>query len=63
VDTIVRDFIEHERRHIMTEDRDFFPAALKALEPQKSALRNARPALPLAADIRRDDSASRSAAA
>src|ERR1700692_3178463 len=27
VDTIVRDFIEHERRHIMMEDRDFFPAA------------------------------------
>ena len=34
VDDIVRDFIEHERRHIMMEDRDFFPAALKALEPQ-----------------------------
>jgi hemerythrin-like domain-containing protein len=34
VDTIVRDFIEHERHHIMMEDRDFFPAALKALEPQ-----------------------------
>jgi hemerythrin-like domain-containing protein len=34
VDNIVRDFIEHERRHIMMEDRDFFPAALKALEPQ-----------------------------
>jgi hemerythrin-like domain-containing protein len=34
VDTIVRDFIEHERRHVMMEDRDFFPAALKALEPQ-----------------------------
>jgi len=34
VDTIVRDFIEHERRHIMMEDRDFFPAALKALKPQ-----------------------------
>ena len=34
VDTIVRDFIEHERHHIMKEDRDFFPAALKALEPQ-----------------------------
>src|SRR5687768_8331729 len=25
VDTTVRDFIEHERRHIMMEDRDFFP--------------------------------------
>jgi len=34
VDTIVRDFIEHERHHIMMEDRDFLPAALKALEPQ-----------------------------
>ena len=34
VDNIVRDFIEHERRHIMMEDRDFFPAALKALKPQ-----------------------------
>ena len=34
VDNIVRDFIESERRHIMMEDRDFFPAALKALEPQ-----------------------------
>jgi hemerythrin-like domain-containing protein len=34
VDNIVRDFIEKERRHIMLEDRDFFPAALKALQPQ-----------------------------
>jgi hemerythrin-like domain-containing protein len=34
VDTIVRDFITHERRHMMMEDRDFFPAALKALKPQ-----------------------------
>lgn len=34
VDNIVRDFIEHERRHIVMEDRDFFPAALKALDPQ-----------------------------
>jgi hemerythrin-like domain-containing protein len=34
VDIIVRDFIEHERHHIMMEERDFFPAALKALEPQ-----------------------------
>jgi hemerythrin-like domain-containing protein len=32
VDNIIRDFIEHERRHILMEDRDFFPAALKALE-------------------------------
>jgi hemerythrin-like domain-containing protein len=29
-DTIVRDFIAHEKRHMMMEDRDFFPAALKA---------------------------------
>jgi hemerythrin-like domain-containing protein len=34
VDTIIRDFIENERRHISMEDRHFFPAALKALEPQ-----------------------------
>ena len=33
VDAIVRDFLEHERRHIAMEDRDFFPAALKALRP------------------------------
>jgi hemerythrin-like domain-containing protein len=33
VDTIVRDFLEQERRHIVMEDRDFFPAALKALRP------------------------------
>lgn len=34
VDAIVRDFIEHERHHIMMEDRDFLPAALRALEPR-----------------------------
>jgi len=34
VDIIVRDFITQERRHMMLEDRDFFPAALKALTPQ-----------------------------
>jgi hypothetical protein len=28
VDSILRDFIESERRHFMMEDRDFFPAAL-----------------------------------
>lgn len=32
VDAIVRDFLEHERHHIMMEDRDFFPAAVKALK-------------------------------
>jgi hemerythrin-like domain-containing protein len=34
VGAAVREFIDHERRHIMMEDRDFFPAALRALEPQ-----------------------------
>lgn len=34
VDTIVREFVTHERRHVMMEDREFFPAALKALEPE-----------------------------
>ncbi|MBI5265322.1 MAG: hemerythrin domain-containing protein [Bradyrhizobium sp.] len=34
VDTIVRDFIEQERRHIVMEDRDFIPAAVKALKPE-----------------------------
>jgi hemerythrin-like domain-containing protein len=34
VDTIVRDFITHERRHMTMEDREFFPAALRALEPR-----------------------------
>ncbi|RXH35007.1 hemerythrin [Bradyrhizobium nanningense] len=33
VENIVHDFIESERRHIMIEDRDFFPAALKVLTP------------------------------
>jgi hemerythrin-like domain-containing protein len=35
VDNIVRDFIEHERRHIMMEDRDFFPAALKSFRASR----------------------------
>jgi hemerythrin-like domain-containing protein len=34
VDTTIRDFIEQERRHMMMEDRDVFPAALKAVKPQ-----------------------------
>ena len=34
VANIARNFIEHERRHVMMEDRDFFPAALKALKTQ-----------------------------
>jgi hemerythrin-like domain-containing protein len=34
VDDIIRDFIVHERHHIAMEERDFFPAAIKALHPQ-----------------------------
>jgi hemerythrin-like domain-containing protein len=34
VHAIIRDFIERERRHMTMENRDFFPAALKALEAQ-----------------------------
>jgi len=34
VDAIIRSFIEHERHHILMEDRYFFPAAREALEPQ-----------------------------
>jgi hemerythrin-like domain-containing protein len=34
VNDIIRDFIEQERRHIAMEERDFFPAAVKALRPQ-----------------------------
>jgi hemerythrin-like domain-containing protein len=34
VDAIVRDFLNHERRHIKMEDRIFFPAARKALLPE-----------------------------
>lgn len=34
VHNVVRDFIERERQHITMENNDFFPAALKALEPQ-----------------------------
>ena len=34
VEDVIRDFIEQERRHIAMEERDFFPAAVKALEPQ-----------------------------
>jgi hemerythrin-like domain-containing protein len=34
VNAIVRDFIDHERRHMTMEDRYFFPAALKALKHQ-----------------------------
>jgi hemerythrin-like domain-containing protein len=34
VDSVLADLMGRERRHIMMEDRDFFPAAVKALEPQ-----------------------------
>jgi hemerythrin-like domain-containing protein len=34
IDDIICDFIAHERRHIAMEERDFFPAAVKALLPQ-----------------------------
>jgi hemerythrin-like domain-containing protein len=34
VDDIIRDFIVHARQHIAMEERDFFPAAVKALQPQ-----------------------------
>ncbi|MFO1112230.1 MAG: hemerythrin domain-containing protein [Bradyrhizobium sp.] len=34
VEAIIRGFVEHERRHMKMEDRDFFPAAVKALRPQ-----------------------------
>jgi hemerythrin-like domain-containing protein len=34
VDGIVRDFIARERQHMAMEERIFFPAAIKALQPQ-----------------------------
>jgi len=34
VDGIVRDFIARERQHMAMEERVFFPAAIKALQPQ-----------------------------
>jgi hemerythrin-like domain-containing protein len=34
VDDIIRDFIVHARRHIAMEERDFFPAADKALQTE-----------------------------
>ncbi len=34
VDGIIRDFIVDERCHIAMEEQDFFPAAVKALQPQ-----------------------------
>jgi hemerythrin-like domain-containing protein len=34
VDTIIRDFTKNQRHHVMMEDHVFFPAALKALQPE-----------------------------
>jgi hemerythrin-like domain-containing protein len=34
VNDIIFDFIEQERRHMAMEERQFFPAAVKALQPQ-----------------------------
>jgi hemerythrin-like domain-containing protein len=34
INDIICDFIEHERRHMAMEEREFFPAAVKALQPQ-----------------------------
>jgi hemerythrin-like domain-containing protein len=34
VDSIIRDFIGRERQHMAMEERDFFPAAIQALQPQ-----------------------------
>jgi hemerythrin-like domain-containing protein len=42
VNDIIRDFIERERLHMAIEERDFFPAAVKALQPQDWAEIDAR---------------------
>ena len=34
VDNIIRDFIVHQRQHIVMEERDFFPAAVNALHAE-----------------------------
>ena len=34
VDGVIRDFIVHERHHMAMEEREFFPAAVEALQPQ-----------------------------
>jgi hemerythrin-like domain-containing protein len=34
VDAIMRDFIAHERQHVLLEERHFFPAAVRALRPE-----------------------------
>ena len=42
VNDIIRDFIEEERRHMVMEERIFFPAAIEALQPQDWAEITAR---------------------
>jgi hemerythrin-like domain-containing protein len=42
VDTIIRDFIDHERQHMAMEERVLFPAALRVLLPQDWAEIRAR---------------------
>jgi hemerythrin-like domain-containing protein len=37
VDEVIRDFIDHERRHMALEERVFFPAAVEVLLPQEWA--------------------------
>lgn len=54
VNLIVREFIDHERRHMAMEERDFFPAAVKALKPRdwaQIASASARRQGPLFSDI------------
>ena len=34
LDGVIRDFIVHERHHMAMEEREFFPAAVEALQPQ-----------------------------
>jgi hemerythrin-like domain-containing protein len=42
VDAVVREFIDHERRHIELEERALFPAAINALQPGDWARIDAR---------------------
>jgi len=39
---VVRDFIEHQRQHMVKEERFLFPAAVKALRPEDWAAIDAR---------------------
>jgi hemerythrin-like domain-containing protein len=54
INDIIRDFIDHERRHMAMEERDFFPAAVKALQPEdwaEIAWRSADQRTPLLSEI------------